>query len=48
MTTGRTLEETRQNIREAIKGHLQSRRQFGDPIPEPSSVAEEVEVTAAL
>jgi predicted RNase H-like HicB family nuclease len=47
MTTGRTLEETRRNIREAIQGHLETLRQFGDPIPEPSSLAGEVEVTTA-
>ena len=46
-TTGRTLEETKRNIREAIKGHLETLRQFGDPIPEPSSLAGEVEITSA-
>jgi len=47
MTTGRTLEETKENIQEAIQGHLETLRQFGDPIPEPSSLAGEVEITAA-
>lgn len=47
MTTGRTLEETQLNIREAIQGHLDTLREFGDPIPEPSSLAGEVEVTPA-
>lgn len=47
MTTGRSLEETRLNIQEAIAGHLQTLRDFGDPIPEPSSVAGEVEVNTA-
>ena len=47
MTTGRTLEETKLNIREAIRGHLETLRQFGDPIPPPSSVAGEVEVVTA-
>ena len=47
MTTGRTLEETKINIREAIQGHLDTLRQFGDPIPEPSSLAGEVEITTA-
>jgi predicted RNase H-like HicB family nuclease len=47
MTTGRTLEETQLNIREAIEGHLETLREFGDPIPEPSSLAGEVEVTPA-
>ncbi len=45
-TTGATLEETRRNIREAVEGHLQTLREFGDPIPEPHSVAGEVEIAA--
>ena len=47
MTTGRTLEETKLNIREAIYGHLETMREYGDPIPEPTSLAGEVEVTTA-
>jgi predicted RNase H-like HicB family nuclease len=47
MTTGRTLDETKLNIREAIEGHLETLRQFGDPIPEPTSLAGEVEITTA-
>ena len=47
MTAGRTLEETKRNIREAIEEHLEALRQFGDPIPQPSSLAGEVELTTA-
>jgi len=47
MTTGRTLEETKVSIQEAIVGHLRTLREFGDPVPQPSSVAGEVEVTSA-
>ena len=47
ITTGKTLEETERNIREAIEGHLQTMREYGDPIPEPSSFAKDVEVTSA-
>jgi predicted RNase H-like HicB family nuclease len=47
ITTGLTLDETKQNIRDAIRGHLETLRQFGDPIPEPSSLAGEVEITTA-
>ena len=47
MTTGRTLDETKQNIREAIHGHLETLREFGDPIPVPSSLAGEVEIVTA-
>jgi len=47
ITTGKTLEETERNIREAIRGHLQTLREFGDPIPASTSVAREVEVPVA-
>jgi len=47
MTTGKTLEETEANIREAIEGHLRTLRDFGDPIPEPTSVAKEIEISPA-
>ncbi len=47
MTTGKSLEETERNIREAIEGHLETLRQFGDPVPEPSSLAGEVEIITA-
>ena len=47
MTTGGTLEETKSNIREAIQGHLETLREFGDNIPEPASLAGEVEIMTA-
>ena len=47
ITTGRTLEETERNIREAIEGHLQTLREFGDPAPAPVSLAREVEIYPA-
>ncbi len=47
ITTGGTLEETERNIREAIEGHLNTLREFGDPIPQPTSVAREIEVESA-
>jgi predicted RNase H-like HicB family nuclease len=47
MSTGPTLDETKINIREAIQGHLDTLRECGEPIPEPSSLAGEVEVTSA-
>ena len=31
ITTGKTIEETERNIREAIEGHLRTLREFGDP-----------------
>jgi len=47
MTTGRTLEETEINMREAIEGHLRTLRDFGEAVPEPTSVAREVEISPA-
>jgi len=47
VSTGRTLEETELNVREAISGHIQTLREFGEPVPEPTSVAKEIEVTPA-
>jgi predicted RNase H-like HicB family nuclease len=47
MTTGKTLEETETNIREAIEGHLRTLREFGDAVPQPTSVAKQIEVSAA-
>ena len=37
ITTGKNLEETERNIREAIQGHLQTLREFGEPVPRPTS-----------
>jgi predicted RNase H-like HicB family nuclease len=47
VTTGATLDETQVGIREAIEGHLQVLRDFGESIPEPTSVAGEVEIVSA-
>ena len=47
ITTGKTLEDTERNIREAIQGHLQTLREFGDVIPRPTSRAKDIEVTTA-
>jgi predicted RNase H-like HicB family nuclease len=44
VSTGKTLEETERNVREAISGHIQTLREFGEPVPEPTSVAKEIEV----
>jgi predicted RNase H-like HicB family nuclease len=47
MSTGKTLEDTERNVREAIEGHLKTLREFGDPVPPPTSVVKEVEIQAA-
>ena len=47
MTTGPTLEATKLNIREAIRGHVETLRECGDAVPLPTSLAGEVEVPIA-
>ena len=44
VTTGNTIDETERNIREAISGHIETLREFGETVPEPTSVAREIEV----
>ncbi len=44
VTTAGTLSQAKINIREAIGGHLRTLRDFGDPVPAPSTVAMEIEV----
>jgi predicted RNase H-like HicB family nuclease len=43
---GDTEEETRQNFRDALSAHFQVMRELGEPIPEPSSSLDYVEVAA--
>jgi len=45
VTTGATLEEVKQMIAEAIEFHLEGMLEDGLPIPKPTSIAHEVEVT---
>ncbi len=44
ITTGKDLEDTRHNMEEAITGHLAVMREFGDPIPAPTAVAERLAI----
>ncbi len=46
VTTGATLEETEQNMREAIAFHLEGLREDGLPIPAPSTIVEYCELAA--
>lgn len=46
VATGKTIEETSQEIREAIEFHLRGMREDGLPIPEPVSRVEYIEVAA--
>ncbi len=44
VATGRTDDEVRANIAEAISLHLESLRQHGESVPPPSATADVVEV----
>ena len=46
IATGQTIEETEQEIREAIDLHLRGMREDGLAIPEPSSSVDYVEIAA--
>jgi predicted RNase H-like HicB family nuclease len=46
VTTGATVAEVEANIREAIELHLQGLREDGQPVPEPSSSVEYVDIAA--
>ncbi len=43
IATGKTLDEVRQNMAEAIELHLEGMREDGLPIPQPTSLADYVE-----
>ncbi len=47
ISTGKTLQAAEHNIREAIQGHLQTLRESGEPVPQPSSLAKEIEIPPA-
>jgi len=46
IATGQTIAETENEIRSAIQFHLEGMKEDGQPIPEPSSAVEYVEVAA--
>jgi predicted RNase H-like HicB family nuclease len=46
ISTSKTIEGIRQSMREAIEFHIEGLRLNGDPVPEPTSVCEYVEVGA--
>lgn len=45
VTTGKTLQETEQLIREAIEFHIESLRDHGETVPEPTTEAKVVSVS---
>jgi predicted RNase H-like HicB family nuclease len=47
VTTGKTVEEIEQNIREAMELHLEGMMEDGQPIPEPSTSVSYVELHVA-
>ena len=47
ISTGRTLEEVRANIRDAIDFHIEGMREDGEPVPEPTTLSEYVEARVA-
>jgi predicted RNase H-like HicB family nuclease len=46
ISTGASLLETQANMQEAIVGHLAVMEEFGDAIPEPTTIAERLQVPA--
>jgi len=48
VSTGETTDDVLRNIREAIQGHLEVMRQFGDPIPQPITDAAHVDIEVAV
>jgi predicted RNase H-like HicB family nuclease len=46
VATGKTVEETEQQLREAIEFHIRGLREDGLPIPSPSSQVDYVEIAA--
>ena len=46
VATGATVAEVEAQIREAIEFHIDGMRQDGEPIPQPSSSVEYIEVAA--
>jgi predicted RNase H-like HicB family nuclease len=46
VSTGRTIAEAADNMREAVEGHLEELRLAGEPIPQPTTEVRYVEVAA--
>jgi predicted RNase H-like HicB family nuclease len=47
VTTGRTVEEVKLNMREAVELHLEGMREDGEAIPEPTAISDYVETKVA-
>ena len=46
VAVAKTLKQTQKLIREAIQFHLEGLREFGEPIPQPTTIADYVVVNA--
>ncbi|HLA33743.1 MAG TPA: type II toxin-antitoxin system HicB family antitoxin [Rhodocyclaceae bacterium] len=46
VATGQTVEETENEIREAIAFHIEGLREDGLPVPRPASIVEYLEIAA--
>lgn len=46
VTTGKTQEETAENMKEAVSFHIEGLQLEGEPIPEPSTTSAYVEAVA--
>ena len=44
IATGKTVDDVTSSIREAIEFHLEGMREVGEPIPEPTTLCEYVEL----
>ena len=44
ITTGKCVQETLRLMKEALNGHLQLMAEDGDPIPDPTTIAEYIDV----
>ena len=47
VATGDTREDAVREIRQAIRYHIESLREYGEPVPEPQCTATVVDVAAA-
>ncbi|MGO9210902.1 MAG: type II toxin-antitoxin system HicB family antitoxin [Terriglobales bacterium] len=46
VATGKTKAQVKKLIREAIELHIESLKQHGEPVPEPTSMADSITVSA--
>jgi predicted RNase H-like HicB family nuclease len=47
VATGHAIDDVRENLRQAIRMHLEGMREDGEPIPHPSTSTEYLDVEAA-